>query len=98
MIEYKDISSSDYSGLKDTSGAYRIIIPEREIHWAVDEKFHRIDGPAVEVMQGAYVTYRSKNKWFVNDVEYFNAKDFQAAAKLSDEDILAIVLKYGDIK
>jgi hypothetical protein len=36
--------------------------------------------------------------WSVNGKKFYHNKSFQKAANLSDEDMLAIVLKYGDVK
>ncbi len=57
-----------------------------------DYMFHRLDGPAI--------TYKNPDEkfWVVNGRDYASNKSFQLAAGLSDEDMLAIVLKYGDIE
>ena len=51
---------------------------------------HRTDGPAMIVMD--------QNIWFLNGWPYSSNKQFQTAAKLSDEDMLALILKYGDVR
>jgi hypothetical protein len=51
---------------------------------------HRTDGPAyIEV--GGYML------WWVNRVCYHDNKSFQEAAGISDEDMLAMILKYGNV-
>jgi hypothetical protein len=52
---------------------------------------YRTDGPAVIWSDG----YQS---WWINDERYLNNKSFQKAAGISDEDMIAMVLKYGDVK
>jgi hypothetical protein len=59
-------------------------------YWYKNNKLHRTDGPAVSRIDG--IQY-----WFINDERCINGKSFQKAAKLTDEDMLAIVLKYGDV-
>jgi hypothetical protein len=54
-------------------------------------KCHRADGPA-------YINPDGYQSWWINDKRYCDNKSFQKAANLSDEDMLAIVLKYGDVK
>jgi hypothetical protein len=36
-------------------------------------------------------------RWYINNERCFNNKSFQKAANLSDEDMIAIVLKYGNV-
>jgi hypothetical protein len=53
---------------------------------------HRIDGPA-------YIGIKNEYKsWWINGRCYHDNKSFQEAASLSDEDMIAIVLKYGNVK
>jgi hypothetical protein len=59
--------------------------------WYINGKLHRTDGPAI------YGNDRHQ-LWFIDDIRYYNNKSFQEAASLSDEDMIAIVLKYGDVK
>ena len=35
--------------------------------------------------------------WCINGIRYYSNKTYQAAAKLLDEDMCAIILKYGDV-
>jgi hypothetical protein len=53
-------------------------------------KLHRTDGPAI-------IRADKSQYWSINGNFYFNNKSFQKAVKLSDGDMTAIVLKYGDI-
>jgi hypothetical protein len=57
----------------------------------VNEKLHRTDGPAVTYADGTQY-------WYVSGFWYRDNKSFQEAANLSDEDMTAIILKYGNIK
>ena len=50
---------------------------------------HRTDGPAIITMD--------HNIWYLNGWPYWRNKAFQEAAKLSDEDMLTLILKYGNI-
>jgi hypothetical protein len=51
----------------------------------------RTNGPAVIHIDG----YKS---WWINDKIYCDNKSFQKAAGITDEDMIAIVLKYGNVK
>lgn len=51
---------------------------------------HRTDGPAMIVMD--------QNIWFLDGRPYSSNKEFQTAAKLSDEDMFALILKYGNVE
>jgi hypothetical protein len=59
--------------------------------WYVDGELHRTDGPA-------YISINGYTVWYVNGRCYHDNKSFQESAKLNDEDMIAIVLKYGDVK
>ena len=54
-------------------------------------KLHREDGPAVIWAFGA-------KEWYVDGKRKIKNSTFQKAAKLTDEDMLMITLKYGDVK
>ena len=54
-------------------------------------QYHREDGPAVIWANGT-------KTWWINSNPCYNNKSFQKAANLSDEDMLMIKLKYGDVK
>jgi hypothetical protein len=54
-------------------------------------KMHREDGPA-------YIHWGGVQAWYINGERYRDTKSYQEAAKLSDEDMLMITLKYGNVK
>ena len=58
--------------------------------WWVDGKLHKLDGPAIEWDDGDYW-------WHINGKRYSNFKDFQAAGRLTDDQMCVIRLKYGEI-
>ena len=58
--------------------------------WWVDGKLHRVGGPAVEYADGT-------KKWYVRNIKYGSAKEFQLAAKLSDEEFAEVILKHGNV-
>ena len=59
--------------------------------WYYDNKLHRTSGPAVIYISG-------EKYWYINNKKYRNNKSYKEAAKLSDEDMLMITLKYGNVK
>lgn len=60
--------------------------------WFNDKgQLHSKNGPAVIYSDGLQY-------WYVNDQRYYDNKSFQRAAKLTDEDMNMIVLKYGNVK
>jgi hypothetical protein len=60
--------------------------------WYNEKKqYHRTDGPAI--IWPDLTCY-----WYTNGTKYHDNKSFQKAANLSDEDMIAIVLKYGNVK
>ena len=59
--------------------------------WWVNGMLHRIDGPA-------YIGSDGRQWWYVNDKRMRNNKDFQEAANLTDEEMTATILKYGNVK
>jgi hypothetical protein len=54
-------------------------------HW------HREDGPALIYNNG-------DQAWYINNFRHRDNKSFQSAAGISDEDMIAIVLKYGNVE
>lgn len=54
------------------------------------EILHRTDGPAVEMSNRFY--------WFVDGTQVESLKEYTNLLNLSDEEMLMIILKYGDIK
>jgi hypothetical protein len=61
--------------------------------WYKNGNFHRTDGPARTWHENIHM-----HEWFIDDIRYRDNKSFQRAAKLSDEDMNFIILKYGDVK
>lgn len=70
-------------------GGPAIIHPDGTEEWWVDNKRHRIDGPAF-VSADDYI-------WCVNGRVYVSNVAFQEAANLTDEDMAVIILKYGNV-
>jgi hypothetical protein len=58
------------------------------LHW------HRIDGPAVTY---AYNDFGIGYEWWVNDKKCRTFKEFQEEAKLTDDQMCILRLKYGEI-
>jgi hypothetical protein len=56
------------------------------IAWCKNGLYHRTDGPAI-------ILNKHKSSWYVLK----HHKEYQKAANLTDEDMLAIILKYGEI-
>lgn len=71
----------------ESGGAFTIW---RSIHNRII--WHRIDGPACINHHTSDISY------WINDEKYENAKKYQKAANLSDEEITLIILKYGGFK
>ena len=66
-----------------------VIYANGDQYWYANGMKHRIDGPAV--------IYPEDNEYFwnVNGFCFTDAKDFQKAANLSDEDMSFLLLKYN---
>jgi hypothetical protein len=52
--------------------------------------YHREDGPAIISLTGYRV-------WYINGCPYYDNKEFQKAADITDEDMAIMILKYGDV-
>ena len=59
--------------------------------WCVKGELHREDGPAVIHEDG-----RAK-VWYINGKQCNSSKEYQESANLTNEEMLIIVIKYGDI-
>jgi len=61
------------------------------MEWLHYGKTHREDGPAVIWANG-------RVHWYLNNHQIRSAKKFQEELGLSDEDMTALLLKYGNIR
>ena len=55
--------------------------------WMINGDYHRTDGPAIIYASGA-------RRWYVKGEFCWSPKAFQQAAKLSDEEMTFLLLKY----
>lgn len=76
------------------NGVPELIKGHRElwINNSKDRKWHRIDGPAYVDLTGD-----DQNTWWVNDKRCYSNRQYQTQAKLTDEEMTIIILKYGDV-
>lgn len=61
-----------------------------EFWWYQDGLLHRTDGPAI-------IGTDNKLWWYIRDIRIPNRQMYQKYSKLSDEDMVALILKYGEI-
>jgi hypothetical protein len=91
---YKNNNGTEF--WRDEKGQYHredgpaAIYPSGNSYWYNKGVLHREDGPAV-------VWNNGEQEWRINGIPHYNNKSFQIAANLSDEDLIAIVLKYGNV-
>jgi len=57
-----------------------------------DADLHRIHGPAV------IDPYDNTIRWYIHDARYFSNGLLQNASGLSDEEMMEMVLKYGNVR
>ena len=82
MIEYKDISGRVWCNLTDEEqhkGAYHILWKNGNESWRVNDKLHKVDGPAYINTHGAH--------WFINGKPLNDKQIHKQKAKIA-EDIL----------
>ena len=93
MSEYTDITYSDYIFVNTRSAVSYHVIDNGlgNEYWLKNNQFHRTDGPAR--IQPAI----NEVSWYIHGKSYHKNKDFQRDAGLSDEDMLTLILKYGNI-
>lgn len=89
-----------------------IIGPNGYQSWSLNDKYHRVDGPAVTWANGGQEWYQygmlhradgpaviyadGGQEWWLNNKNYSNRKkNYQLDAKLSDEDMTILLLKYN---
>lgn len=53
--------------------------------------WHRTDGPAITYANGDIL-------WVLNGIRYYDIEEFQRDAKLTDEEVSILILKYGEFK
>ncbi len=63
--------------------------------WYMDSIMHRTDGPAFirNINNPSSQVY-----WYVDGLAYRNNKEYKEASGISDEDMVAMVIKYGNVK
>ena len=81
--------------IKGTLVAHRedgpaIIKPGKYQAWCLHDKYHRIDGPAIMYNDG-------RKFWWVDGFVVDNNEDFRIQANISEEALLVMVLKYGNV-
>lgn len=59
--------------------------------WIVAGLRHRIDGPAVEDKSTSHKT------WYLYGIPIYTYKEFQKAAECTDDDIIILKLKWGEM-
>jgi hypothetical protein len=59
--------------------------------WYINDRFHRTDGPAI-------IYFNGMKRWYLYGKRFYNNKSYQEAANITDEDMIAMILKYGDVK
>lgn len=79
--------------------------------WYLDGMYHRLDGPAYSDNTGfaawwvhgrrhrtdgpALITGDGRVEYYINDEEIKSARTYQKLTGMSDDDLLAMVLRYG---
>lgn len=58
--------------------------------WYFHGEFHRVNGPAFILPDGS-------NRWYISGKRIIERKVYQRLARLSDEEMTLLILKYGDI-
>lgn len=58
--------------------------------WIVNGETHRTNGPALIWSSG-------KQAWYIHNKKYYTNETYQVAAGLSDEEMLMVILKYGNV-
>ncbi len=87
VVNYKDWIKDGAS----INGEYCIIFSNGARCWFKNGIRHRLDGPSC--------MYISINiEWWVNGVQFRNNTSYQNAAGISDEEMLVIIIKYGNVK
>lgn len=72
-------------------GGPAVILADGTEHWMQHGKHHRIDGPAIIYPDG-------RIRWCIDDEPINNRNRFQQLAKLSNEELAILILKYGNIE
>lgn len=95
MTEYKRTYSGITKWFKDAEyhilhreDGPAVVRPGNIQCWYINGERHREDGPAIIWADDSY-------SWYIDGKKYLDKKKFQKAAKLSDEDMTALLLKYN---
>lgn len=83
-------------GYHREGGLPAVIYKDGSKEWWENDKLHRIDGPAIydPVLEVCGKDYT----WYVRGFVCKTAKEYQAATGRTDEEMLALILKYGPIR
>ncbi len=88
---YIDLSIDPEFDIHGDDGPMCVKWPSGRTSYYLGDIAHRTDGPAIIERDGT-------QEWFINGIGYYNNQDFQLAAGVSDEDMVAMVIKYGNVK
>jgi hypothetical protein len=87
MIELEEYV--DENGLHHRIDGPAVIYDNGDESWYVHGVRHRSDGPAL--------TWHGNTGWFIEGYRHYTYETFQIAGGLSDEHIMVLRLKYGEI-
>ena len=81
-----------------------VIYDDGSVEYWQHGRLHRIGGPAIDYPDTFRKWYQDNNlynnsrEWWVDNYRIFSKEQYQKATGCSDADLLAIILKYGEIK
>lgn len=91
-MSYPDGSKEWYQhGKRHRDNGPAILYSNGDEEWYQHGLRHRLDGPALVYKNGEI-------RWYINDKRYRDARRYQQDAKLTDEEMTLLILKYGEPK
>ncbi len=79
------------------TGLYTVEWPDGGKGWYKDGKLHRMDGPAYCPAKDP-AQFEDKPIWCIEDHRYNSNAGYQKDSGISNEDMFAMILTYGDVK
>lgn len=74
-------------------GGPAIVWDDGSEEWIVNDELHRIDGPA----EVTCTADGNRNSWWIKGQKIYSYREFQKATGCSDENIILLTLKWGEI-
>lgn len=88
---YDGVEEWTLNGFTHREDGPAVIYPNGSKYWYRYNQLHRLDGPAI-------MRYNNTYEWYIEGRRMYSNYQFKFYSEISEEDLLSLVLKYGDVE